>query len=87
VLTDYYASSQNILPTSGQNALKSNHGTSTAPILLTGIQVAVHTTHEQPTPQANCFCPSTTSGRPHDKPQELIVDIVNDHDIDGKIEK
>ena len=68
---------------------ESNHGTSTAPILLTGtIQVAVHTTHEQrPAPQASRFGLSTTSGEPHGKPHELIMGIVNDLDIEGRIEK
>ena len=86
VLVEHYGSSQNIPPTSGRNALEYN-GTSTAPVLFTGIQVAVHTTHEQrSTPQANDFG-SNISGQPHGKPHELIMDIVNDQDIEGRAEK
>jgi hypothetical protein len=86
VLVEHHGSSQKIPPTSGLIALESN-GTSTAPVLLTGIQVAVHTTHEQrSTPQAN-HSGSNISGQPHGKPHELIMDIVNDHDIKGRTEK
>ncbi|KAF8496133.1 hypothetical protein F5888DRAFT_411037 [Russula emetica] len=87
-LSDFLSSdiSQKILPTSGRNTLELN-GTSTTPVLLTGIQVAVHTTHEQRfTPQANHFG-SNIGGQPHGKPHELIVDTVNDHDIEGRAEK
>jgi hypothetical protein len=66
--------------------LESN-GTAIAPILLTGIQVAVHTTHEQcSAPQANHFG-SNIGGQLHGKPDELIVGIVNDHDIESREEK
>ncbi|KAF8492443.1 hypothetical protein F5888DRAFT_1806871 [Russula emetica] len=77
--------SQKIPSTSGRFTFESN-GTSTTPVLLAGIQVAVHTTHEQrSTPHANRFN-SNISGKPHGKPHELIVGIVNDHDIEGKVE-
>jgi hypothetical protein len=85
VLAEHHGSSQKVPPPGGRNALESNR-TSTAPILLTGIQVAVHTTHEQrSTPQANRFG-SNIRGQPYDaKPHELIgVGIVNDHDIEGR---
>ena len=50
--------------------------------------MAVHTTHEQrPAPRASRFGLSTTSGEPHGQPHELIMGIVNDHDIEGRIEK
>ena len=80
VLSEHHGSSQKIPPLSGRNALESNR-TSTAPILLTGIQVAVHPTHEQrSTPQTNRFG-SKISGQPYDaKPHEPIVGVVNDHD-------
>ncbi|KAN0118718.1 hypothetical protein V8E52_004829 [Russula decolorans] len=87
-LSDFLSSdvSQNIPPTTGRTALESN-GTSTAPVLFTGVQVAVHTTHEQrSTLQANPFG-SNISEQPHRKPHELIMDIVNDRDIEGKAEK
>jgi len=86
VLIEHHGSSQNIPPRSGRIAFESN-GTSTAPILLTGIQVAVHATHEQrSTPQANHFG-SNISGQPSGKPHELIMNIVNDHYIEGEAEK
>ena len=85
VLVEHHGSSQKISPPSGLNALESKRA-STAPILLTGIQVAIHTTHEQrSTPQANSFG-SNISGRPYDeKPHELFVGSVND-DIEGRAE-
>jgi hypothetical protein len=84
ILVEHHGSSQNIPPTSGRIA---SNGTSTAPVLLTGIQVAVHTTHERlSTPQANHFG-SNISGQPHGKPHELVVDIANDHDIEARTEK
>jgi hypothetical protein len=71
-----HGSSQKIPPPSGRNAFESN-GTSTAPILLSGIQVAVHTTHEQlSTPRANSFGLDAKS-------HELIVG----HDTEGRAEK
>jgi hypothetical protein len=87
VLVERHGSSQKIPSTSGRNVFEYN-GASIAPIILTGIQVDVHTTHEQlPTPQANCFGSSTGGQPPHGKPHKLIVDIVNDHDIEGMVEK
>lgn len=75
----HHGSSQESLPTSGRTALEAND-TPTAPIFLTSIQVAVHKAHEQPsTPQANHFGTDIT-GKQHGKQQDLIVDIVNDHD-------
>jgi hypothetical protein len=86
VLVEHHGSSPKIPPTSGRIALESN-GTATAPVLLTGIQVAVHTTHEQySVPQANHFG-SNISGQSHGKPHELIVGIVDDHDIESREEK
>jgi len=84
---EYHGSSQ-IPSTSGQGRITlESKGTSTAPIFPTGIQVAVHTTHEQSfTPQAN-RSGSNVSGKPHGKPHELIVGIVDDYDIEGMAEK
>ena len=87
VLVERHGSSQKIPSRSGRNAFEYN-GASTAPIILTGIHVDVHTTREQlPTPQANRFGSSTSGQPPHGKPHELIVDIVDDHDMEGKVEK
>jgi hypothetical protein len=86
VLVEHNDSSPKIPLISGRIALESN-GAATAPVLLTGIQVAVHTTHEQrPAPQANHFG-SNISAQPHGKPHELIVGIVDDHDIVSREEK
>ena len=87
VLVEYHGSSPKIPPTSGRIALESN-GASSAPIILTGIQVAVHTTREErPAPQAIHFG-SNVSGQPQGKPHdsELIAGIVNDHDMKGRAE-
>ncbi len=80
VLVQSHNSSQKIPPTGNRATSKSN-GIFTAPIFLTSVEVAMHTTHEQySTPQANRFG-SNVSGQPHGKPYEPIVDIVNDRDI------
>jgi hypothetical protein len=73
VLAERHGSSQKIPSPSGRNALEFN-GTSAARILLTGIQVAVHTAHEQRSaPQAKRFG-SNIGGRSYDAmPHELIV--------------
>jgi hypothetical protein len=87
VLVERHGSPQEIPSRSGRNAFESN-GTSTAPIILTGIEVAVHTTHEQVhTPQANRFGSSTCGQPPHGKPHGLIVDIVDDDDIEDKVKE
>src|SRR6266849_488704 len=86
ILAERHDSSQKIPPPSGRNALESN-GTSTALVLHTGIQVTVHTIHEQlSTPQANSFG-SNISGQSYEKSHELIVGVVVDHDIEGRAEK
>jgi len=88
-LSDFLSSefSQKVRPTSGRITLESNDTSEvTAPFLLSGIQVAVHTTHEQySTPQADRFG-SNISTQLHGKPHELIAGIVNDHDIEGRAE-
>ncbi len=82
VLVQPHDSSQKHLPTGGRPALEAS-GISTEPIFLTGVQMAMHTTHEQhSTPQTNRFG-SDVSGQLHGKPHELIVNIVNDHDMGG----
>jgi hypothetical protein len=82
VLAEHHDSSQNTSPTSVRFASELN-STSTTPVFLTGIQVAMHTSHEQhSTSQANRFG-SDISGEPHGKPHELIMDIFNDHDMEG----
>ncbi len=81
-------SPQRITPTSGRITFE-NNGTSTAPIHLTGIQVAVHETREQDgTPQVNHFG-SKFSGQLHEKPHELAMamDLVCGHDVEGGAEK
>jgi hypothetical protein len=84
VLVEHHDSSQKIPPTIFLESI----GTST-PTPLTGIQVAVHTIHEQPErsmPPANHY-DSNINGQPHGKPHELFVDVVDDHDIEGSVEK
>jgi hypothetical protein len=84
-VVERHGSSQEI---PSRSAFESN-GTSTAPIILTGIHVGVHTTHEQlPTPQANRFGSSTGGQPPLEKPHELLIlGVVEDYDIEGKVEK
>ena len=88
VPAEHHGNSQKFPPPSGRNALESKRAP-TASILLTGIQVAVHSTHEQrSTPQANSFG-SNINGRTYDeKPHELFVGSINvdDHDIEGRAE-
>ena len=89
VLVQRHGSPQKITPTSGGTAFEKN-GTSTAPFPLTGIQVAVqpvHEAHEQHwAPQANRL-DSNFSGQLHEKPHELVIDLVCDHDMKGGAEK
>ncbi len=86
VLVQRHGSPQKITPTSGGTAFEKN-GTSTAPFPLTGIQVAVHESHEQHwAPQANRLN-SSFSGQLHEKPHELVIDLVRDHDMKGGAEK
>jgi len=78
-LSDFLSSDtpHKIRPPGDRTALEAN-STSTAPIFLTGVQLAVHTTHEQHwTPEAN-WLGSNIDGQPHGKPCEPIVDIVDD---------
>jgi hypothetical protein len=76
-------------PTSGhggRTGLEPN-GTSTAPVLLTDIQVAVHTVHEEySTPRVIRFG-SDVSGQSDEKPHELVMDIVNEHALYDSAEK
>jgi hypothetical protein len=86
-VVERHGSPQEIPSRSGRNAFESN-GTSTAPIILTDIKVAMHTTHERlPTPQTSRFGSSTGGQPPHEKPHQLIVGVVEDYDIEGKLEK
>jgi len=77
VLALCHVSSQKFLLTSGRTALETN-GTPTAPIFLTGMQMAGHKAHEQPsTLQANHFGTDIT-GWPHVKSHELNVGLAGD---------
>jgi len=83
VHVEHHGSIQISLPTGGGTALDTD-GTHTAPIFLTGMQVIMHKTHEQPsTPQANRFGTDITM-QPHVKQHEPIVGIARD--IEGKAE-
>ena len=89
LLVQRHGSPQKITPTNGGIAFEKN-GTSIAPFPLTGIsgiQVAVHESHEQHwAPQANRL-DSNFSGQLHEKPHELVIDLVCDHDMKGSVEK
>ncbi len=85
VLVQRDGSPQRITPTSGRTAFK-NNVTPTTPIPLTGIQVVVHSAHEDGTPQANHFG-SNFSGQLHEMSHELVMDLVCDHDMEGGAEK
>ena len=62
------------IPKSGRTALETN-GTPTSPVILTGIQVAVHKAHEQPyKPQENYLATNITE-QTHVKPHELTVGL------------
>ena len=81
VLVRCPSSLEKSLPTSGRIALKTDR-TPTAPIYLTGMHVAVHNAHEQPsTPQASRFG-TDIAWKPHEKPHELTVDLVADRDME-----
>lgn len=60
-----------------------NSSSPTAPILFTGMQVAVDKAYEQlSTPQADHFGMDITE-QPHEKPRELTVGIARDHDAES----